>query len=330
MRRLRDAVAGGRFLVVGRAGMDLYVDPPGVSVEHGEVFQSGLGGSAANIAVGLAKFGGRPSLLTCVSDDAIGRFCKNQLDRYGVDRRHVRAVGGEARNQVAIYDSVLEGHTNTIYRNGAADFQMSVDDVDAVDMSAFDVLITAGTVFAAEPSRTAAFHAFARARAASLPIVFDIDYRPYSWPSAEVAADVLSRAGAGADAVVGNDEEFGFMAGAIEKGLGAAEGLAAAGAELVIYKRGGDGAVAFAEGETVETGVYQVEAVKPNGAGDSFMAGLLAGLRDGLSLRDSVLRGSACAAMVVSRPGCAAAMPDRDDLAGFLAGHPGPTEPTPL
>jgi len=84
--------------------------------------------------------------------------------------------------------------------------------VQAVDYSQFGALVTAGTVFAAEPSRSAAFKAFDLARKAGLPIIFDVDYRPYSWPSPAVAADVLSRAGAMADVIVGNDEEFGFMA----------------------------------------------------------------------------------------------------------------------
>jgi len=70
-----------------------------------------------------------------------------------------------------------------------------------------------------------------------------------------------------------------------------------------------------------------VTALKPTGAGDSFMAGLLTGIADGLALKDAVLRGSACAAIVVARPGCAPAMPFPADLADFLSKHPGPTEP---
>ena len=83
-----------------------------------------------------------------------------------------------------------------------------------------------GRWFAAEPSRSAALHAFDLARAAGLPIIFDVDYRPYSWPSPQVAEEVLSRAGALSDVIVGNDEEFGFMAGGIDKGLAKARELA--------------------------------------------------------------------------------------------------------
>jgi 5-dehydro-2-deoxygluconokinase len=48
------------------------------------------------------------------------------------------------------------------------------------------------------------------------------------------------------------------------------------------------------------------------------MAGLLASIADSFNLEDSVLRGSACAAIVVSKPGCAGAMPTTDELETFL------------
>ena len=322
---LIDQLSDKNFLVVGRAGMDFFPDPPGSKTEQGEVFTAGLGGSSANIAAGICKFGGNASLVTCVSDDSIGRYCVNQLHHYGVNTDHVRPVGGEFRNSLAVYESRVEDHQTVIYRNGAADFQMDISDVEAVDYDAYSALITAGTVFAAEPSRAATFRAFELARAAGLPIIFDVDYRPYSWPSAEVASDVLSRAGAMADMIVGNDEEFGFMAGDIDKGLAKAEELANTNAEIVIYKMGEKGAITFAGGERIETGIYQTEALKPTGAGDSFMAGMISSLADGLPFKESILRGSACAAITVSKPGCAPAMPNHEVLEEFLKTHPGPS-----
>jgi len=212
-----------------------------------------------------------------------------------------------------------------IYRNGAADFEMTETDVAGVDYSRFGALVTAGTVFAAEPSRTAAFHAFELARAAGLPIIFDVDYRPYSWPSSQDAADVLSKAGALSDVIVGNDEEFGFMAGGIDKGLAKARALAETTASIVVYKMGEKGAITFANGHEFQTGIYPVTALKPTGAGDSFMAGMLSSIAGGHDLKTAVLRGSACAAIVVAKPGCAPAMPTPNDLDTFLADHSGPT-----
>ncbi len=325
MEALLDGISRNRFVVFGRAGMDVYADPPGVKSEDTEAFRAGLGGSSANICAGICKLGGAASLVTSVSDDAVGRFCLNKLRGFGVGTDYIRVLGGELRTQIAVYESVLEGFQNVIYRNGAADFQVTPEDVDRVDLSAFGALVTAGTVLAGEPSRSATFHAIDRARAAGLPVIFDIDYRPYSWPSPQVAAEVLSRAGEASDMIVGNDEEFGFMAGDPARALDKARELAARPGRVVVYKMGHKGAITLHDGTETATGIYPVAALKPVGAGDSFMAGLLTALAGGLSLHDAVLRGSACAAITVSKPGCSAAMPDTAELDAFLATHPGPT-----
>ncbi len=317
-------LSGNSFVIIGRAGMDLYPDPPGTKTEEATQFFSCLGGSSANIGVALTKLGAKADLVTCVADDAIGRFALNELDKYGIGRAHVRSVVGEARNSLAVVETRVEDHQSVIYRNGAADFEMTKDDVDAVDYSAYSALITTGTVLAAEPSRSAAFHAFDLAKQAGLPLIFDVDYRPYSWPSAQVAADVYSRAGAMCDVIVGNDVEFGFMAGDYDRGLDKARELVANGAAIAVYKMGEKGAITITPEGEIETGIYRTEALKPTGAGDSFMGGFVSGLADGLSVRDAVLQGSASAAMVVARVGCAPAMPTRAELDQFRAQHAGP------
>lgn len=317
----------GHFLVIGRAGMDLYADPPGTTIEDATRFSVSLGGSSANIAVALKRQGCGAALLTCVSDDAVGRFCLNQLDQYGIDRTHVRSAGGEARNSLAVVETRIKNCQSVIYRNGAADFEMTVADVEAVDYAAYSALITTGTVLASEQSRGAAFRAFDLARAAGLPLIFDIDYRPYSWPSAEVAAEVYSRAGALCDVIVGNDVEFGFMAGDYARGLDCARALAKC-AQIVVYKRGEKGAVTLTADNEFVSGIYPTQALKPTGAGDSFLGAFVAAMSKRAPLADCIQRGSAAAAMVVARVGCAPAMPTSAELDSFIATHPGPALPS--
>lgn len=318
-------IAQSNFIILGRAGMDFYPDPPGTKTEEASHFFACLGGSSANIAVAITRHGGKTALVTRVSDDAIGRFAVNELKKYGVDTTLVHAEGGEARNSLAIVESRVEDHQSVIYRNGAADFQMNLEDVEAIDYSVYGALITTGTVFAADPSRSAGFHALAMAREAGLPVIFDIDYRPYSWTSAQQAADVYSGVGRLCDIVIGNDDEFGFMAGGKEKGLEFARELANTTASIIVYKMGELGSVTITPDAEFETGIYQVAALKPTGAGDAFMGGFIASLADGHNLQDSVLRGSASAAIVVSKVGCAPAMPTTRELDEFLARHEGPT-----
>jgi 5-dehydro-2-deoxygluconokinase len=62
-----------------------------------------------------------------------------------------------------------------------------------------------------------------------------------------------------------------------------------------------------------------VEVLNVLGAGDAFLAGLLAGWLEGRSLPDAASMGNACGALVVSRHGCTPAMPSRVELEEYLA-----------
>jgi len=115
------------------------------------------------------------------------------------------------------------------------------------------------------------------------------------------------------------------MAGDYDQGLSKARELARNTASIVVYKMGEEGAVTLTKDEEFRTGIYPVQALKPTGAGDSFMGGFIAALASGHSLKDAVLRGSASASIVVSRVGCSTAMPTTEELDEFLTTHAGPT-----
>ena len=223
------------FLVIGRAGMDLYADPPGTEIENATAFTSALGGSAANIAVAISRQGGKTTLLTAVSNDAVGRFTLNALKSYGVDTRYIRSVGGEARNSLAVVETRAENCQSVIYRNDAADFQVTEADVDAVDLSPFAAIIVTGTNLAREPSRSATFKAIDKAREAGVLVIIDIDYRPYSWTSKTEAQQICMKAAEQSDIIVANDEEFAVLAGQ-QNGLELAEALTETSGRIVIYK----------------------------------------------------------------------------------------------
>lgn len=313
-----------RFLVLGRAGMDLYADPVGTTIEATGGFVAHLGGSAANIAVALARQGAQAALLTRVSGDAVGRFCLAQMDHYGVGRAHVGLTKGEARTSLAVVETRADNCQSVIYRNNAADFALTVEDVAAVDFAEYGALVITGTALAIEPSRSATMAALAGARAAGITTVMDVDYRPYSWASVQEARQINLDAARACDIIVGNDEEFGLLAGSHDGGLAMARALVAAGAAIAVYKMGEKGAVTLSAKGEITTGIYRTQALKPTGAGDAFMGGFLAALAGGRDLRAAVLRGSANAAMVVARVGCAPAMAGTAELDAFIASHSAP------
>ena len=305
------------FLIIGRAGLDLYADPPGSEIEHAVAFQAALGGSAANIAVALTKQGCKTALLTSVSNDAVGRYTQNQLQNYGVDTQYIRTISGEVRTSLAVVETRTENCQSVIYRNGAADFQLNSSDLQYVPIENYAAIIVTGTALAIEPSRSAIMQLLHKASKATVPIILDVDYRPYSWSSRAEAQRVCADAAGLCNIVVGNDVEFGVLAGEGD-GLQLAQKMAFDGNRLIIYKKGELGCTTFAGQDTFETPIFLVKALKPTGAGDGFMGGFIAGLVANMSVARAVERGAATAAIVVTRVGCSTAMPDSYEVDAFL------------
>ncbi len=309
------------FLVLGRAGMDLYADPPGSETEHAERFTTALGGSSANIAAGITRLGGAASLVSAVSDDAIGRFTLNELKKYGIGSEHVAIVSGAARNSLAVVETRTENCQSVIYRNGAADFQVTEDQVRSVNLAPFGALVLTGTCLAMQPSCGASMLLIQRANEAGLTVILDIDYRPYSWTNREEAAAICNDAAKLSDIIVGNDEEFALLAGNGGDSLTKAAEYATRPDRIVVHKMGERGSVTFTEGRSFETSVFKVTTLKPTGAGDAFLASFCISLAQGRNVIDAVQRGSAAAAIVVTKVGCAPAMPTLAELEDFMLNH---------
>ena len=207
------------------------------------------------------------------------------------------------------------------YRNGAVDLQLCSDDFDRAFIASAAVLIVTGTALAADPSRAAAIQALETARAREY-----IRHSRHRSPAGVLAIGCRSQSHIygcrpAADAVVGNDEEFAVIAGSAKDALAAAADLAKRGCKFTIFKQGRHGSITLTRDRSFETGIFPVEVKKPFGAGDAFMGGLVASLLAGGSLELAVQRASAAAAYVVSRRGCAFAMPSKAELDLFIESH---------
>ena len=315
-QRISDRLSGRAALVVGRAGMDIYPVPDGTRIEDAESLVTDVGGSSGNIAVTIAKQGCRVMLMAAVSDDGVGRFVTRSLAGYGVDTRHCHVTTGLERTSLALAESTTESPDVVIYRNDAADLAITPEHADAVDMEAVGVIIITGTALSREPSRSACDRLLSRARAASCPVILDVDYRPQAWASLDEARQVLSAMAGEVDMPVANDEEFDIISGGGGR-LFAGE-LAANGA-LTLYKMGEGGCDILDRQAATHVGIFRVAALKPFGSGDAFLGTIIATLATGAGIEDAVRRGAAGAALAVSRRGCATAMPNGDEIDDFMS-----------
>ena len=305
------------FLLIGRAGVDIYPDPPGTKTENANKYVTHLGGSSANMGVQLTKYGGSCSLLTRVSNDALGKFALNQLDHYGVKRNLIKLEDNESRISFAIVESTLEDHQSIIYRHKAADLFLNKNDIENSNIQNYQCILITGTSLAAEPSRSAILYALEIAEEKNIPVIMDIDYRPYTWESADKAKEIYNLASDYCSGIIGNDDEFAVLSGSYKDGLNYAK-KKSNNCDLVIYKMGEKGSITFANSEEVKKGIFPVKPIKPTGAGDAFMGSLIGALLKNYDLQKAIEIGSAAAAIVVTKVGCAPAMPDLDEVLNFM------------
>jgi 5-dehydro-2-deoxygluconokinase len=299
-------------------------------------FAKSLGGSPTNTATGAARLGLASGLITRVGADHMGRFIREQLVREGVD---VRGVIDDPARLTALVVLGIRDRQNfplIFYRENCADMALRTADLDRSWIASAGAVLINGTHLS-QPNVFAASTTAARwAREAGGRVIFDIDYRPVLWNLAgrdmgeqRFVADAavtarLQQVLPLCDLIVGTEEEIHILGGSTNT-IEALQTIRSRTSALLVCKLGARGCIAI-EGEIparlhaalVSPG-FPVEVFNVLGAGDAFMAGFLRGW-----LRDEPLErccewANACGAIVVSRHGCAPAMPTWVELEQFLA-----------
>jgi len=336
--------AGIDFICLGRAAVDLYGLERGARLEDTQAFAKYLGGSSANVAVGLARLGLRVAMLTRVGDEHMGRFVRETLAAEGVD---VAAVGTDPRRMTGLVLLGIEDadhFPHIFYRENCADMALDAADVDAAPFASARALALTGTHLSTESVRAAARRAIALAKQHGLRVVLDIDYRPVLWGQTGPGSGALRAQGAAevtrelqaflpdCDLVVGTEEEI-QVAGGGDSVLDALRAIRASTTATLVMKRGVAGCVVF-EGpipasvpQGLVVGGFPVEVLNVLGAGDAFLSGYLSAWIEGRPAAHCARRGNASGAMVVTRHGCTPAMPTRDELDEFMSRATPPERP---
>jgi 5-dehydro-2-deoxygluconokinase len=314
------------LICMGRAAVDLYGEQPGARLEDQSSFAKYLGGCPANIAVGASRLGLRAAMLTRVGDEANGRFVRETLAAEGVDVSHVRTDPRRLTALVFLAIKDRDSFPLVFYRHDCADMAVSAKDFDQAFLGNAKALLVSGTHFSQPATAQACFAAMPLAQR----VVFDIDYRPVLWgltspgrgedrfiASKEVTS-VLQKVIPHADLVIGTEEEF-HIAGGCEDTAEALARLRKLGDAVFVVKRGPLGCTVHEKSKVIENPGFPVEVFNILGAGDAFAAGFLSGWLKERPLEECARRANACGAMVVSRHGCAPAMPSAEELEFFLS-----------
>ncbi|MBC3193064.1 5-dehydro-2-deoxygluconokinase [Pseudonocardia sp. C8] len=310
--------APAEILTFGRAGVDIYPLQVGVGLEDVTSFGKFLGGTTANVAVAAARLGRRAAIITGVGDDPFGRYVRRELNRLGVDDRHV--VTSTEYPTPVTFCEIFPPDDFPLYfyrKPTAPDLQVAPSDLDRDAIAAAGLLWLSVSGLSEEPSRSA--HHEALAARGRRPTVLDLDYRPMFWESAAAATEQVQKVLGQVTVAVGNREEAEVAVGETDPER-AADALLDAGVELAVVKQGPKGVLAKTRHERVVSPPISITPYNGLGAGDSFGGSLAHGLLAGWPLEDVLSRANAAGAIVASRLECSTAMPTAAEIDILLAG----------
>ena len=318
------------LITVGRVSLDLFSRDIGAPFVDIGSFETSVGGSPVNIAIGASRLGMRALAFTAVGDDEVGRFVRAYLEREGVDASHVAVKAGRRTGLAVVGVQPPDKFPLLFYRENPADIHLSPDEARALPLESSRALQLSGTALSRGSSQDVCLYLAERARQLGKTTFIDLDLRPDQWPHALAFGLRIRQLLPLCDVVIGTEEEFyaalapnpaAVMAGGALPDSGELESLlraqAAGSAAALVVKRGAAGVSILRGGERLDVPGYAVEIVNTVGAGDGFAAGLICGWARGWDWHRAARFGNACGALVVSRQGCARALPTWDEVEAF-------------
>lgn len=286
-------------------------------------FEKYVGGSPANIAVGVTRHGLKAGFIGKVSDDQFGDFVVDYFNEQGIDTSHIpRCTEGQKLGLT--FTEMLSPKESSIlmYRNCIADLQLHVDDIDEEYIRSAKAILISGTALAESPSREAAVKAVMLAKKNGTKIIFDIDYREYNWKNTDEISIYYSIVAKEADIIMGSREEFDLTEKLIKEGMTDKESAAfwqGYHARIVVIKHGMQGSTAYTcDGQCFSIRPFPVQARKGFGGGDGYGSGFLYGLYQGWEVIDCLEFGSAEASMMVRANNCSDALPGPEEVKAFI------------
>lgn len=299
---LRDGgTLGTGILAVGECVLDVVRMPDGTEAAH-------PGGSPANVAVGLARLGGDPTLLTELGDDPAG-------EAIGA---HLRA--NRVATLVAPSSTSTPVATAVIGPDGGATYEFDIAwtlEAGGLDLSGAGHLHTGSIAAHLEPgaAEVAALMEQARERGT---VSYDPNVRPSLVGDRDQVVALTEHLVALSDVVKASDEDLAWLYPDVEVD-DAVRAWSRLGPALVVATLGADGSLACLRGHMIPVAPLLVDVADTVGAGDSYMAALLDGLSrarllgphgrqalaavDAGTVEDVVGRAARAAAITVSRAG---------------------------
>ena len=217
---------------------------------------------------------------------------------------------GDERTSLAIAEVRQEDCEVVIYRNNPADLQIVCNDDVKLAITQSRNLVITGTSLIEADSRKQTLKMMVHAQKNDCKVWLDLDYRPWNWPDQKTTRLVYQEAAELTNVLVGNEEEFKIL----QEDINIQVKQCVASNQVMILKRGKSGCSLFFGKDRLDAGIYNLPALKPYGSGDAFLGNVIINYMSSRDWQLAIEAGSAAAALVVSKQGCASAMPKMEEI----------------
>ena len=299
----------GKVLVFGSINTDLaiYLDTlpaPGETVTGGK-FMSFPGGKGANQAVAAARAGAEVEMFGCLGDDSLGRERLMNLKNAGVSTRNI-TVKAEVHSGIAQIIVDKRGE-NIIAVAPGANSLFSLGDVILPEHSKGATMVS---LFQNEIPQVVTERIIRECQKRNMLVVWNIAPAYQRKPSRETLEAV--------DFLICNRPELIALVGEGDNETLAYE-LRNWGPTNVIVTLGERGSLLVTGQETYYQEAFPVNVVDTVGTGDCFCGVFASSLSFGMSVKESLRRASAAAALSASVRGAQTSLPSADEVDRFLS-----------
>ena len=255
------------------------------------------GGNPVNVAVYIKRLGGESSYTGAVGNDSFGKIMISAIQNKGVDTSHIQVLDG--KTAVTHVDIVDGDRVFGKYEEGVlADFKLREQDISFIKKHDLAVTGIWGMIEDELPLISK-----------EIPVAFDFANK-FANPIVEKAIPYVTYAFFSFDEESRNEFRQKYHSMGLKEKENCTEQLKEfmkamqqKGPKVIIATLGKNGSIGYDGNSWYRFGIIECKVVDTMGAGDSFIAGFLYGILNGLNVQDSMEAGAQNSAVTIGYQG---------------------------
>lgn len=300
----------------------------GTSSQGNPLLEANPGGAPCNVLAMLAKLGHRTAFIGKVGADMFGKRLRQAVTAAGIDTSGL-AEDKDVNTTLAFVHTLADGDREfSFYRNPGADMMLKAEEVKKDLVSDCRIFHFGTLSMTAEHCRRATEKSISLAKQEGSLVSFDPNLREPLWDSLETAKERTLYGLRQCDILKISDNEIQWLTGEKDYKKAAQVLKEEHNIPLILVSLGKNGSLALSDIAFAEVPGYRVNTIETTGAGDTFCACVLHyilehGFRayDAAELTEMLHFANAAAAIVTTRKGALAVMPEKEEVEDLLSGN---------